>query len=105
MTLDASPGNSEGHISAQWWCSGRGTPDRFLDKASGVPLRPKLAKMDVQGHEEQVSLWRLLTIEEFRPVILCDCSDDATSFKVRAVLSLHGSGHRRLAHPRITNPR
>jgi len=89
MALDTSHGSSEGHLSDKGEFIVEARRLDFLIEHEGFP-QPDVMKVDVEGHEEQVLIGALKTIEKCWPVILCDRNDDTTFSQVRALLGPRG---------------
>lgn len=89
VTLDTSHGSSQGRVSDEGEFSVEARTIDFLTEREGLP-EPDVMKIDVEGHEEQVLLGALATIDKCRPVILCDRNDDTTFSKVSTVLAPRG---------------
>ena len=87
--FDASPGSSEGHLSNASEFVVETRQIDFLIEHEEFP-EPDVIKIDVEGHEEQVLLGALATIDKCHPVILCDRNDDTTFSKVNALLAPRG---------------
>jgi FkbM family methyltransferase len=86
MALDTSHGSSEGYLSAAGAFSVEARQIDYLIEHEGFPV-PNVMKIDVEGHEEQVLLGGLATIDQFRPVILVDQNDDTTFTRVSSLLN------------------
>ena len=89
VTLDTSHGSSQGRVSDEGDCIVEARTIDFLIANEGFP-EPDVMKIDVEGHEEQVLLGALATIDKCRPVILCDINDHTTFSRVSALLAPRG---------------
>jgi len=89
VTLDTSHGSSQGCVSDEGEFSVEARTIDFLIENERLP-EPDVIKIDVEGHEEQVLLGGLATIDKCRPVILCDRNDDTTFSRLSTLLSSHG---------------
>jgi len=89
LALDASRGSSQGHLSDEGDFIVEARRLDFLIEHEGFP-EPDVMKIDVEGHEEQVLLGALATIDKHRPVILCDRNDDTTFSRVSKLLAPRG---------------
>ena len=89
LALDTSRGSSQGHLSDEGEFIVEARQLDFLIEHEGLP-EPDVMKIDVEGHEEQVLLGALKTIDKCRPVILCDRNDDTTFSRVSALLAPRG---------------
>jgi FkbM family methyltransferase len=87
--LDTSHGNSQGHLSDEGEFIVETRQIDFLIEHEEFP-EPDVIKIDVEGHEEQVLLGALATIDKCRPVILCDRNDDTTFSRISALLTPRG---------------
>ena len=85
VQMDTSPGSSQGRLTE----SGNITVEaRTLDFLVGRGLipPPQLIKIDVEGHEKQVLLGAMDTLQKYRPIVLCDYNDDTTLDLVKELL-------------------
>lgn len=89
VALDTSHGSGQGHLSDEGDFSVEARTIDFLIEHEDFPA-PDVIKIDVEGHEEQVLLGALETIDKCRPVILCDRNDDTTLSRVSALLTPRG---------------
>jgi FkbM family methyltransferase len=87
--LDTSRGTCQGQVSDHGEFAIEARSIDFLVSHEGVP-GPQVIKIDVEGHEEQVLRGAVNTVDQFRPVILCDSNGDDTFSEVCAVLEPHG---------------
>jgi len=86
FAFDTSQGSSQGRLSDHGDINVEARQLDSLISNEGFPA-PDIIKIDVEGYEEQLLRGAMKTIEEFRPVILCDHNDDTTFSTVHGLLS------------------
>lgn len=87
--LDTSRGSGQGQLIEKGDLMVEARPLDFLIEHEGFP-EPDVMKLDVEGHEEQVLLGALATIDKCKPVILCDLNDETTFSRISALLTPRG---------------